>query len=214
MFRQLKESIRSGQIGPVRMMSCKEFRVPFRDGVDNWRRSLERTGGSLLEKNCHHFDLFNWYAESKPVKVSAIGGNRGADADTDSGMLDHAWVNVEYANGARASLGLSLFQPDGYLELGTLGDDGSAVCTSPDEKLMIKNRQGEQRYDYGHLDDCPFDHGGEVEQHLAFVERIRTGRPSEVTPEEIRDAHLICAAAEHSIRTGETLIPTKGATWE
>jgi predicted dehydrogenase len=206
MYRQLKEAVRSGQIGPVRMMWCKEFRVPFRDGVDNWRRSRERTGGSLLEKNCHHFDLFNWIADSRPVKVSAFGGNRGAD----DGMADHAWVNVEYENRIRASLGLALFLPHSRLELGLVGDDGTAVCTSPDEKLTIRSRKGDRRYDYGHLDDSPFDHGGELEQHLAFVERIRTGRPSEVTLESIRDAHLICVAAEKSMRTGETVDLSKG----
>lgn len=123
MYRKLKESVSRGDIGPVRMMWCKEFRVPFRNGVDNWRHSRERTGGSLLEKNCHHFDLFNWMEDSRPVKVSAYGGSVGASDD----MLDHAWVNVEYENGTRASLGLSLFQPDAYLEIGLLGDKGSAV---------------------------------------------------------------------------------------
>ena len=206
MFRQLKETIRSGQIGPVRMMWCKEFRAPFRNGVDNWRLSRERTGGSLLEKNCHHFDLFNWFTDSRPTKVSAFGGSFGKD----DGMADHAWVNVEYENRTKASLGLALFQPYSHLEIGVIGDEGSAVCTSPDEKLTIKSRKGDGRYDYGHLDDSPFDHGGEVEQHFAFVERIRTGRPSEVTLESIREAHLICVAAEKSMRTGKTIDLAEG----
>ena len=209
MYRQLKEAVRSGRIGPVRMMWCREFRVPFRDGVDNWRHSRERTGGSLLEKNCHHFDLFNWFADSRPVRVSAVGGSRGQGGE-DNGMADHAWVNVEYENGIKASLGLALFLPHSSLELGLAGDDGTAVCTSPDEKLAIKSKGGDSLHDYGHLDDSPFDHGGEVEQHLAFVERIRTGRPPEVKPEEIRDAHLICLAAEKSMRTGQLVDLTEG----
>ena len=36
--------------------------------------SEKLTGGTILEKNCHHFDLFNWMLGTPPVRVAAMGG--------------------------------------------------------------------------------------------------------------------------------------------
>lgn len=203
MLTELKRQLDNRELGDVRMLWCKEFRPPFKPGFEQWRTQADRSGGSLLEKNSHHFDVFNWLVDSKPVKVSAFGGNDVVYKDEN--VLDNAWVLVEYANGVRANLGLSLFQKEHYLEIGLLGSEGSAVCYSPNERLEWKGKSGEHHIDYGPLADTGFEHGGEVEQHLAFVDSIRSGTPPIASLDSIRDSHLICLAADASIRSGQTI---------
>jgi len=40
----------------------------------NWMSVRANSGGLLFQKGSHDFDLFNWFADSEPVKVSAFGG--------------------------------------------------------------------------------------------------------------------------------------------
>jgi predicted dehydrogenase len=41
--------------------------------VDNWNRFNKNTGGTLVEKCCHFFDLMTLIANSNPVRVMASG---------------------------------------------------------------------------------------------------------------------------------------------
>lgn len=124
LYRKVKHLIKKGEIGTPWMLWCKEFRSPYIKKTEDWILQREKSGGSLVEKDCHHFDLFNWYTESKPVRVAAFGGNEVIYREWD--ILDHAWVIVEYESGARACLGLCFFIPYGndILEMGIIGDDG------------------------------------------------------------------------------------------
>lgn len=42
--------------------------------MGDWRRKTDLSGGHLLEKTCHDFDLMNWIINSKPQKVAFFGG--------------------------------------------------------------------------------------------------------------------------------------------
>lgn len=42
--------------------------------MGDWRRLTEHSGGHLLEKCCHDFDLVNWILRTKARKVSSFGG--------------------------------------------------------------------------------------------------------------------------------------------
>ena len=44
-------------IGNIRMCAIREHRFPFLNKVDNWNRFNRNTGGTLVEKCCHFFDL-------------------------------------------------------------------------------------------------------------------------------------------------------------
>ncbi len=59
-FRAMRRLIDAGRIGRPVLAWCHEFRVPFPIGRGRaWRYSQKLSGSALLEKNCHHFDLFN-----------------------------------------------------------------------------------------------------------------------------------------------------------
>ena len=63
-----------GEVGEIKMLSIREHRFPFLKKVEDWNRFNEKTGGTLVEKCCHFFDLMNLMIHSVPVKIYASGG--------------------------------------------------------------------------------------------------------------------------------------------
>ena len=144
------------RLGNTKMIWCHEFRNPFLEktgSVMNWIVEKRYSGGTLLEKNCHHFDLFNMIAGCRPVKIFASGDNQVIYRHTD--VLDNAFVTVEYENGMRAMLSLCLFAPEkklqqhmGSLEFGLLGNQGRLELR--DDDLYFWDRKGlsEEHYHF------------------------------------------------------------------
>lgn len=101
-----KAKLDSGIIGDVKLLLYSELRKPLLPG---WRQT-GRTGGIMLEKNSHFFDLLNWFAESIPEKVIGIGAN---DVNKESPLIDNCLVAIEYSNGIKAQLTMCLFCEQG-----------------------------------------------------------------------------------------------------
>jgi predicted dehydrogenase len=206
MFQDLKAMIEQGVIGDVKMAWCHEFRPPFRSGVDGWRLSQRTCGGSLLEKNCHHFDLFNWISGSRPVGVRAVGSNDTIYRQRD--ILDRAWVTVEYLDGMHGNLGLCLFYPRERLEIGFLGSDGSIECFAAEGKTAVATRNDEtvRRYPSGQdREHAGYEHPGEAEQQFAFIRSIRTGEPPLADGEAAKWSQIVSLAAEQAVRSGSVV---------
>jgi predicted dehydrogenase len=70
---KLIEQVKIGSIGHVRMVSIREHRFPFLVKVNNWNRFNRNSGGTLVEKCCHFFDLMTLIADSRPVRAMASG---------------------------------------------------------------------------------------------------------------------------------------------
>ena len=71
--RMIKE-IHNKTIGDLKMLSIREHRFPFLHKVDDWNRFAERTGGTLVEKCCHYFNLMDLVIGQQPIRVFASGG--------------------------------------------------------------------------------------------------------------------------------------------
>ena len=56
---RLLDVVNSGELGEVKMLSIREHRFPFLKKVNDWNRFSRNTGGTLVEKCCHFFDLMN-----------------------------------------------------------------------------------------------------------------------------------------------------------
>jgi len=111
---ELIKIVHGGGVGDVQQVTIREHREPFYPKVGDWNRFRAKTGGTLVEKCCHYFNLMDHIAKETPVRVFASGGQRvnyldevydGKPAD----MLDSAYVIVEYATGKRAMLDLCMF---------------------------------------------------------------------------------------------------------
>lgn len=106
---------RKGLVGPPIMCSIREHRFPFLRKIRDWNRFSANSGGTLVEKTCHFFDLFNRiFAGRAPVSVFASGAqdvnhlDEKYDGRTPD-ILDNAYVVVNYEGGRRAMLDLCMF---------------------------------------------------------------------------------------------------------
>lgn len=88
-YTQLREVVMSGAIGEPR---CVDFSwmLDTRHGADyfrRWHREKANSGGLLVHKSTHHFDLVNWWIDAYPRDVVALGnlGFYGKDNATQRG---------------------------------------------------------------------------------------------------------------------------------
>ncbi len=73
--RQVKELLQSGVIGRVLSVEFK-WVLDTSHGADyfrRWHRNKANSGGLLVHKATHHFDLVNWWINSVPETVAAFG---------------------------------------------------------------------------------------------------------------------------------------------
>lgn len=213
----LTEQVRSGAVGTTRMVSIREHRFPFLQKVDNWNRFSENTGGTLVEKCCHFFDLMRQLAGANPVRVYASGGQDVNHLDEfydgrRSDILDNAFVVVDFANGVRGSLDLSMFAEGGRFEqeLCVVGDRAKLEATVPGDTVWLGVRDGSGSIEVPAPMDPSvpypeFHQGGSYMEHIAMLDAIRNGRPAEVTPLDGLWSVAAGQAAHMSIEAGRPI---------
>lgn len=72
---QVRRLLQDGVIGEVLSVELR-WLLSTSHGADyfrRWHRRRENSGGLIVHKATHHFDLVNWWIGSSPVKVSAFG---------------------------------------------------------------------------------------------------------------------------------------------
>lgn len=225
-YNRMAQEVQSGKFGQVTMMWCKEFRDEFPPA--DWFYDEQKSGGALVEKDCHHFDIFNWMIGSRPVRVFASGGQHvfqnGKPAliknsythyppkiIDNSTIVDHAWVIIDYENGSKANLGLCMYlKPfncmDEGLEIGVIGSNGRQMVAKRDETLGIyggEDRQKELIHFDVHSETFGDGHIGGQRQRHEFLRSIRTGSQPFSDVNVGRDSLLIALAAERSIKEGK-----------
>ncbi|KAF5729836.1 hypothetical protein HS088_TW20G00201 [Tripterygium wilfordii] len=214
---KLIEIVKAGTLGHVKMVAIREHRFPFLVKVNNWNRFSANTGGTLVEKCCHFFDLMRLFAGANPVRVMASGAHDvnhkeeiydGKVPD----IIDNAYVIVEFENGSRGMLDLCMFAEGSKneQEISVVGDIGKGEAFVPESiarfGTRVSGRDGVQtlkatdkriKYDGLH-------HGSSYLEHLNFLSAIRAG--GEEAPEvELQDGLISVAmgvAAQLSIEKG------------
>lgn len=86
----LRQVIQDGLIGEVTSIDF-QWMLDTKHGADyfrRWHREKRNSGGLLVHKASHHFDLVNWWIHAAPRRVFASGGLRfyGADNAAARGM--------------------------------------------------------------------------------------------------------------------------------
>jgi myo-inositol 2-dehydrogenase/D-chiro-inositol 1-dehydrogenase len=123
-------ALERNELGSVKMISLCEYRPPFLPKVREWNKFSEYSGGTLVEKCCHYFDLMNRIAGAPPARVFASGGRavnfanfeyEGKPSDID----DHALVVVDYENGVKAQFALNMFSKELFEALTVGGAKGT-----------------------------------------------------------------------------------------
>ncbi|GGX71191.1 Gfo/Idh/MocA family protein [Saccharospirillum salsuginis] len=233
---QLRKHIDDGDLGPTHMLSVREHRFPFLPKVGDWNRFNANTGGTLVEKCCHFFDLMRLLLQDDVVRVMASAGQNvnhldeqydGATPD----ILDNAYVILDFAGGQRAMLELSMFAEGSRYqeEISAVGPKAKVECLVPGPGRFWPEHLGEAptpkvilspRDPKGPIEsDIPVDpellaagdhNGSTFYQHLGFFKAVTEGAPVEVTVEDGLKAVVIGLAAQQSAATGQAVRITDG----
>jgi myo-inositol 2-dehydrogenase/D-chiro-inositol 1-dehydrogenase len=212
---RLIEIVRSGVLGTTKMISVREHRFPFLTKLGAWNRFSENTGGTLVEKTCHFWDLMTLIADATPVQVTASGGQDVNHLDEvydgrRSDILDNAFVILEYDNGIRAMLDLCMFADATFNqeEISVVGDKGKAEALIPEDvvRLGIRGKHGFGNVEVEHTKmDAPYighHYGSSYVEHELFLDCIRNGTKPEIGLAEGLQSVAVGAAAHRSIDEG------------
>jgi len=137
----------SGVLGKLHMVHIREHRFPFLLKVADWNRFSALTGGTLVEKCCHFWDLMRRIIGpgAKALTVYASGGmdvnhvderyDRAAGGGSDSrqpDIVDNAFAIVNFEGGVRGCLDLCMFAEDRqHEEVSVVGSKGKVHAEAP-----------------------------------------------------------------------------------
>jgi predicted dehydrogenase len=211
-FQKLKDLVEAGEVGKPRMVWTREFRGPFQPKSGDWIQDNRKSGGTLVDKNCHHFDLMNWWVGARPKRVCAFGGNAvNRVLEGPHQGHDHISMSFEYENGVRGTHHLCMFAldfPREDLEMGIIGDGGLLQTRISDIQILQWKRGFQQKEPIVHrvkakLGEGWGSHLGFDEIHQEFVSCILEKRQPLTTPRNCIDGTLLAIAGEESIRKGQ-----------
>ncbi|MGC8779543.1 MAG: Gfo/Idh/MocA family protein [Anaerolineae bacterium] len=207
-------------IGAIKTITILEHRFPFLDKVGQWNKFSKYSGGTLVEKCCHYFDLMNLFAGARPVSVFATGSQAVNFVDFEyagekSDILDNAFVIVTYANGVRANFNLCMFSPMFYEELVLCGDEGRLKAYENEDYLPASRPSthleilcGDHRPSqigqpcYPQFIQQSGHYGATYYEQVDFINRIE-GRPARAASAlEGFWSVVVGAAAEASVKSG------------
>ena len=215
----IHEALERGTLGTIRTISMAEHRMPFLDKVGQWNKFSRYSGGTLVEKCCHYFDLINLFAQSRPKCVYASGSmavnfREFEHAEGKSDILDNAMVIIEYENGVRASFNLVMFVPMFHEEVTLCGDVGRLRAFEnldflPGKTLKsgIEIHGGETfpsrtvTPSYPEMIENSGHNGATFFEHVHFVDSIDAGKITGPTAMDAFWSIVVGVAAEQSVAT-------------
>jgi|TARA_B100000959_G_scaffold271488_1_gene319673 predicted dehydrogenase len=180
----LIDSVMAGTVGPIRMVAIREHRFPFLEKVGDWNRFKANTGGTLVEKCCHFFDLMNLITGARPLRVMASGAQDVNHLDEEyqgrvPDVIDNAYVIVDFDSGARAVLDLCMFAEAtrNQEEVSVVGDLGKVEALVPESVLRtgIRGKHGIGDIQEVHVQDSGIGYQG-LHHGSSFVEHKRFRR--------------------------------------
>jgi predicted dehydrogenase len=149
-------SLDGGEIGEIGSVHF-EWLLDVRHGADyfrRWHRDKANSGGLLVHKSGHHFDLVNWWLGAAPVEVYA----QGRLFFYGAGGAKHGYArDYERAHGSPVAAG-----------------DPFALDLSADDKMRALYLDAEAADGY-HRDRNVFAPGISIEDDMAVLVRYDTG---------------------------------------
>lgn len=220
----IHEGLERKAVGDIKMINIVEHRLPFLDKVKQWNKFTKYSGGTLVEKCCHYFDLLNMFAGSKPVSVYASGSMavnfKEFEYDGEkSDIIDNAVVNVVYENDVRGNFNLCMFAPMFYEEITLCGDEGYLKAYEKDDFLGIPRPKTYLEILRGDAYPSRFSNpcypplieesghtGATFYEHVDFIDNIEGKRTRSATVEEGFWSVVVGVAAEKSLKTSQIVM--------
>jgi myo-inositol 2-dehydrogenase / D-chiro-inositol 1-dehydrogenase len=213
--RLVRESA-EGRVGRLTRMAMTEHRFPFLPKVGDWNRFNRNTGGTMVEKCCHFFDLMRLIAAAEPLQVSCSGAmdvnhldERYSGRTPD--IIDNAFAIVDFDNGIRAMLDLCMFAEgaEEQEEITVIGDAAKLTVRIPSSIIEFSPRVplgAAKRVERAHVPVDPaaleagHHHGATFHQWRAFLDAAAGRAPVLVTARDGLMAVAMGLAAERSAR--------------
>lgn len=208
--------IHDGRVGTLRMLSIREHRFPFLPKVGDWNRFSRNTGGTMVEKCCHFFDLMRLITQAEPVRVYCSGAMDVNHLDEAyqgerPDIIDNSYTTVDFSNGVRAMLDLSMFADgaENQEEIAAVGDQARLEVLIPEGAIIHSPRVGFRNPKQAtrrvvEVDPAALNagshHGSTFYEHQKFIAAVRGEGPVEVTAHDGLMAVAIGTAAELSAR--------------
>ena len=217
--------------GGVKMLTIVEHRYPFLSKVGNWNRFNRNSGGTLVEKCCHFFDLMRLTLKSDPVRVMASAGQMVNHLDeAHEGEVPDIWDSgyaiFDFACGARTALELSMFAegskfqemvhavgPDGKMEVKVPGP--GRFWTGPEDQRPVAELIASPRAICNPTSiECPVDetilaagdhNGSTYYQHVKFADVVQGKAKVEVSLDDGIWAVRMGQAAQMSAISGQAI---------
>ncbi|SLN17361.1 Gfo/Idh/MocA family protein [Pseudooctadecabacter jejudonensis] len=217
--------------GGISMLTIREHRFPFLPKIGDWNRFNENTGGTLVEKCCHFFDLMRVILKAEPQRIMASAGqNFNHVEERYDGRVPDIWDNgyviVEFDGNRRAMLELCMFAEGSQYqeEISAVGPKGKIECLvpgpgrfwpaklgpAPVPKLILSPRAPKGPIEM----DIPVDptlldagdhNGSTFYQHQRFNAVVRGQGGVEVTLSDGAKAVQMGLAAQQSAATGQVV---------
>jgi predicted dehydrogenase len=154
---QIKEILMSGLIGRVLSVNF-QWVLDTNHGADyfrRWHRNKANSGGLLVHKACHHFDILNWWLGSVPETVYAEGRR------------------VFYNSSQASRYGL-----DGHGERClncSVSDRCNYYLDMNSEELIKELYLDNEKYDDYHRDACIFSEDIDIEDSVDLIAKYKNG---------------------------------------
>jgi predicted dehydrogenase len=213
---QFIEQVAAGKVGRLVNLSIREHRFPFLVKVGDWNRFSRNTGGTMVEKCCHFFDLMRLIMRAEPVRVYCSGAMDVNHLDERYGgevpdIIDNSYTVVDFEGGGRAMLDLNMFADGAHNqeEIAAVGDKARLEVFIPDGDLVFSPRVGfnnPKKVERAHIavDEAALKagshHGATYYQLEAFLKALAGEGPVMVSAEDGLHAVAMGVAAEISAR--------------
>ncbi len=203
------EQVHAGRIGRLVRLSIAEHRFPFLPKVADWNRFNANTGGTMVEKCCHFFDLMRLIMRDEPTRIFCSGAADVNHRDERYGgavpdIIDNSFTVVDFAGGTRAMLDLCMFAEGSEEQemLAAIGDTAKLEVGIPGGAITCSPRQGSVSRETVEVDAAVLaaghHHGATYYQLLAFLAAAKGRGPVGVTAEDGVAAVAMGVAAEKS----------------
>lgn len=153
---KVKEVLQSGVVGEITSVHF-EWLLDTSHGADyfrRWHRNKVNSGGLMVHKATHHFDLVNWWLDSEPVTVFAMGD-----------LKFYGKINAE-KRGITEFYSRARNNP-------IAAKDPFALKISPDDETMMGLYYNAEQEDGYYRDQSVFGDGISIEDNMGVMVRYR-----------------------------------------
>lgn len=208
------EQVHAGRVGRLQMLAMREHRFPFLNKVADWNRFSANTGGTMVEKCCHFFDLMRHIIRAEATQVYCSGAMDVNHQDErydgrKPDIIDNSYTVVDFANGVRAMLDLCMFAEGAadQEEIAATGDQARLEVFVPTNRVVFSPRvplgaPKKVETEVVEIDAAALaagSHSGATYyQQRAFLAALKAGAPAQITALDGARAVAIGAAAERS----------------